>query len=161
MSTDSQQVSSLARAVSADIRARLGAERRSGKWLAEQIGLSQNYVAKRLRDEAPFNLDDLAAIAEAFGIAPTAWLDSTRGAAARAAREFAPGSDRIQGRSEGAAMRAAREVLGDSRTLAAPRPPSVQELKQQRLLEQAQPATWAADDRSYRAQYEDDDWEPR
>ena len=67
----------------------------------------------------------------------------------------------LQGRSEGAAMHAAREVLGDSRTLAAPRPPSVQELKQQRLLEQAQPATWAADDRSYRAQYEDDDWEPR
>ena len=75
----------------------------------------------------------IAAIAEAFGIAPTAWLDSTRGAAARAAREFAPGSDRLQGRSEGAAMRAAWEVLGDSRTLASPRPPSMQELRQQRL----------------------------
>ena len=159
MSIDSQQVSSLARAVSADIRARLGAERRSGKWLAEQIGLSQNYVAKRLRDEAPFNLDDLAAIAEAFGIAPTAWLDSTRGAAARAAREFAPGSDRLQGHSEGAAMRAAREVLGDSRTLAAPRPPSMQELRQQRLLADAMPVEEAADARPRGGQ--DDDWEPR
>lgn len=159
MSTDSQQVSSLARAVSADIRARLGAERRSGKWLAEQIGLSQNYVAKRLRDEAPFNLDDLAAIAEAFGIAPTAWLDSTRGAAARAAREFAPGSDRLQGRSEGAAMRAAREVLGDSRTFASPRPPSMQELRQRRLQADAMPVEEAADDRP-RAD-DDDDWEPR
>ena len=97
-----QQVSSLARAVSADIRARLGAERRSGKWLAEQIGLSQNYVAKRLRDEAPFNLDDLAAIAEAFGIAPTAWLDSKHDLAARIARKFAPGPNRVQGHSEGA-----------------------------------------------------------
>ena len=104
-------------------------------------------------------MDDLAANAEAFGIAPAAWLDSTRGAAARAAREFAPGSDRIQGRSEGAAMHAAREVLGDSRTLAAPRPPSVQELKQRRLLEQAQPATWAADDRPLTEP--NDDWEPR
>lgn len=160
MSTDSQQVSSLARAVSADIRARLGAERRSGKWLAEQIGLSQNYVAKRLRDEAPFNLDDLAAIAEAFGIAPAAWLDSTRGAAARAAREFAPGSDRLQGRSEGAAMHAAREVLGDSRTLAAPRPPSMQELRQQRLLADALPVDIAADDRPWIGD-DADDWEPR
>lgn len=160
MSTDSQQVSSLARAVSADIRARLGAERRSGKWLAEQIGLSQNYVAKRLRDEAPFNLDDLAAIAEAFDIAPTAWLDSTRGAAARAAREFAPGSDRLQGRSEGAAMHAAREVLGDSRTLAAPRPPSMQELRQQRLLADALPVDIAADDRPWIGD-DADDWEPR
>ena len=157
MSTDSQQVSSLARAVSADIRARLGAERRSGKWLAEQIGLSQNYVAKRLRDEAPFNLDDLAAIAEAFGIAPTAWLDSTRGAAAKAAREFAPGSDRLQGHSEGAAMRAAREVLGGSRTFASPRPLSMQELRQQRLRVEAMPVEEAADARP-RA---DDDWEPR
>ena len=160
MSTDSQQVSSLARAVSADIRARLGAERRSGKWLAEQIGLSQNYVAKRLRDEAPFNLDDLAAIAEAFGIAPTAWLDSTRGAAARAAREFAPGSDRIQGRSEGAAMHAARELLEGSRTFASPRPPSMQELRQQRLQADALPVEEAADDRP-RADDDDDDWEPR
>ena len=160
MSTDSQQVSSLARAVSADIRARLGAERRSGKWLAEQIGLSQNYVAKRLRDEAPFNLDDLAAIAEAFGIAPTAWLDSTRGAAARAAREFAPGSDRLQGHSEGAAMRAAREVLEDSHTFASPRPPSMQELRQRRLRADALPAEEAADARP-RADDDDDDWEPR
>ena len=159
MSTDSQQVSSLARAVSADIRARLGAERRSGKWLAEQIGLSQNYVAKRLRDEAPFNLDDLAAIAEAFGIAPTAWLDSTRGAAARAAREFAPGSDRIQGRSEGAAMHAARELLEGSRTFASPRPPSMQELRRQRLQADAMPVEEAADDRP--RVDDDDDWEPR
>jgi hypothetical protein len=152
MPTDSQQVSSLARAVRADIRARLGAERRSGKWLAEQIGLSQNYVAKRLRDEAPFNLDDLAANAEAF------WLDSTRGAAARAAREFAPGPDRIQGHSEGAAMRAAREVLEDSRTFASPHPPSMQELRRRRLQADAMPVEEAADARERTG---DDDWELR
>lgn len=131
MSTDRQQVSSLARAVSADVRARLGAERRSGKWLAEQIGLSQNYVAKRLRDEAPFNLDDLAAIAEAFGIAPTAWLDSTRGSAGRVAHDFASA-----------------------------RPPSMQELKQQRLRANALPVEEAADARE-RSGDDGDDWEPR
>lgn len=35
----------------------------TGKALAAEIGLSQNYVAKRLRDEAPFTLDDVEAIA--------------------------------------------------------------------------------------------------
>lgn len=55
----------LARCVAAEIRARLAAQRKSGKWLAEQIGLSQNYVAKRLRDEAPFTLDDIELIVEA------------------------------------------------------------------------------------------------
>lgn len=42
----------------------------------------------------------------------------------------------------------------------APEPPlSMQEVKQRRLLEQAQPATWAADDRPLMEP--DDDWEPR
>lgn len=42
----------------------------------------------------------------------------------------------------------------------APEPPlSMQEVKQRRLLEQAQPATWAADDRPLTEP--DDDWEPR
>jgi len=109
-------------------------------------------VAKRLRDEAPFNLDDLAANAEAF------WLDSTRGAAARAAREFAPGPDRIQGHSEGAAMRAAREVLEDSRTFASPHPPSMQELRRRRLQADAMPVEEAADARERTG---DDDWELR
>lgn len=54
--------SSLARAVSAEIRARLAAQRTSGKKLAETVGLSQNYIAKRLRDEAPFTIDDIELI---------------------------------------------------------------------------------------------------
>lgn len=42
----------------------------------------------------------------------------------------------------------------------APEPPlSMQEVKQRRLLEQAQPPTWAADDRP-RAGDDADDWEP-
>ena len=60
--------SSLARAVSAEIRARLAAQRTSGKKLAETVGLSQNYIAKRLRDEAPFTIDDIELIVEALNI---------------------------------------------------------------------------------------------
>lgn len=39
----------------------------TGQKLASEIGLSQNYVAKRLRDEAPFTLDDIDKIAFALG----------------------------------------------------------------------------------------------
>lgn len=47
-----------------------------------------------------------------------------------------------------------------SESIIAPELPlSMQELKRQRFLEQAQPATWAADDRSLTEP--DDDWEPR
>ena len=53
----------------------------------------------------------IAAIAEAFGIVHTAWLDSTRGAVARVVREFAPGLTASRGTRRGAAMRAAWEVL--------------------------------------------------
>ena len=66
--------SALAREFSMEVRARLAAMRRSGKWLAEQIGLSQNYVAKRLRDEACFTLDDLYLIAGALGAGDAAEL---------------------------------------------------------------------------------------
>ena len=53
----------LARAVAAEIRSRMAAQRVSGKRLAERVGMSQNYFATRLRDEKPFTLDDIAAIA--------------------------------------------------------------------------------------------------
>jgi transcriptional regulator with XRE-family HTH domain len=52
----------LGRCVSAEIRARMAALRTSGKTLAGQVGMSQNYLATRLRDEKPFTLDDLEAI---------------------------------------------------------------------------------------------------
>lgn len=70
----SSDVSPLAKAVSAVFRARMGAKRRSGKWLAEQVGASQNYVAKRLRDEASFTLDDVAAISAALDLDPAGVL---------------------------------------------------------------------------------------
>lgn len=40
----------------------MAALRTSGKSLAGQVGMSQNYLATRLRDEKPFTLDDLEAV---------------------------------------------------------------------------------------------------
>lgn len=56
----------LAKAVSAEIRAEMARQvpQITGIGLAGQIGVSQNYLAKRLRDEAPLNLDDIAAICD-------------------------------------------------------------------------------------------------
>ncbi len=58
----------LARAFSAEIRALLVRRQptMSGLKLAGLIGMSQNYIAKRLRDEYPFTLDDVAAICTAL-----------------------------------------------------------------------------------------------
>jgi transcriptional regulator with XRE-family HTH domain len=47
------------RTISAEIRARMAARRISGKQLAALAGMSQNYLATRLRDEKPFTLDDV------------------------------------------------------------------------------------------------------
>lgn len=51
--------SAFARAVSAEIRGRMAAERITGRQMAEMTGLSHTYLAKRLRDVLPFTLDDL------------------------------------------------------------------------------------------------------
>lgn len=65
-----QHQTSLAKAVSAEIRAEMARQspQITGIGLAGQIGVSQNYLAKRLRDEAPLNLDDIATICEAIGV---------------------------------------------------------------------------------------------
>lgn len=54
----------LAVAVAAEVRAAMGRQRVSGIQLAAMTGISQNYVAKRLRDEAPFTLNDIERICE-------------------------------------------------------------------------------------------------
>lgn len=56
----------LARAVAAEIRASMGRRRVSGNQLAELTGISKNYIAKRLRDEASFTLNDVERICEAL-----------------------------------------------------------------------------------------------
>lgn len=56
------------RCVSAEIRGRLGAERLSGIKFAAQVGMSQNYLATRLRDEKSFTVDDLERICRYFDV---------------------------------------------------------------------------------------------
>lgn len=60
----------IARAVSAEVRAEMARHQPTvtGIQLAGMIGISQNYLAKRLRDETPPDLDDLDAISNALGI---------------------------------------------------------------------------------------------
>lgn len=57
----------LARAISEEIRVVMARRRVTAKQLAERSGMSANYLGKRLRDESPFNSNDVEAICEALG----------------------------------------------------------------------------------------------
>lgn len=57
----------LARAISAEVRAVMARKRVSGIQLSGMVPLSQNYIAKRLRDEAPFTINDIEAICDVLG----------------------------------------------------------------------------------------------
>lgn len=57
-----------AQAFSEAIRLHMSQSGVSGMALAAQISRSQNYVASRLRDEKPFTVDDVEAIAAALEI---------------------------------------------------------------------------------------------
>lgn len=56
-----------AAAVSEEIRALMARKRVSGIELANSTGMSQNYIAKRLRDDFPFTLNDVEMICQALG----------------------------------------------------------------------------------------------
>jgi transcriptional regulator with XRE-family HTH domain len=66
MPTKQPESGALARAVSAEVRAAMGRHRVSGMQLAGLTGMSQNYIAKRLRDEAPFTVNDIENISNAL-----------------------------------------------------------------------------------------------
>ena len=55
-------------AVAEEVRVALARRQISGVKLANMIGRSQVYVSRRLRGEVPFDVDDLALIAEALGM---------------------------------------------------------------------------------------------
>ncbi|AXH44411.1 helix-turn-helix DNA-binding domain protein [Arthrobacter phage Kumotta] len=57
----------LARAFSAELRAALARRRISAKQFALSIGMTPAYLNKRLRDEAPFTLNDVEAIIKKMG----------------------------------------------------------------------------------------------
>jgi transcriptional regulator with XRE-family HTH domain len=58
----------LARAFSAHVRMVMARERVTAKALAAATGISRSYMGKRLRDEAPFSLNDVEAISKVLGI---------------------------------------------------------------------------------------------
>lgn len=58
----------LARAFSAHVRMVMARERVTAKALAEASKISRSYLGKRLRDEAPFSLNDVEAISKVLGI---------------------------------------------------------------------------------------------
>lgn len=62
-----QESGALARAVSDEVRATLARQNMLIKDLAAQSGISPGYLGKRLRNEAPLNLNDLESICETFG----------------------------------------------------------------------------------------------
>jgi transcriptional regulator with XRE-family HTH domain len=75
-----QQSRELAQAVAAEIRATLARQNMLIKDLAEKSGISQGYLGKRLRDEAPLNLNDLQAICEVFGKDVLAFMKAAKAA---------------------------------------------------------------------------------
>lgn len=62
-----QESGPFARAMSAEVRATLARQRLTVKELAQQAGLSESYLGKRLRDVAPLTLNDCEAICGALG----------------------------------------------------------------------------------------------
>ena len=57
----------LARAVSAEVRAALARQRISVKELASRAGLTESYLGKRLRDDAPMTINDLESVCAVLG----------------------------------------------------------------------------------------------
>jgi transcriptional regulator with XRE-family HTH domain len=76
-----QESRELARAVSAEIRATLARQNMLIKDLARKSGISQGYMGKRLRDEAPLNLNDLQVICDVFGKDVVAFMSTAIDAA--------------------------------------------------------------------------------
>lgn len=61
-----------------EIRAEMGRQHTSGLKLAAACGISQNYLAKRLRGEASLTFNDVEAIAAVLNIEPAAILTPGR-----------------------------------------------------------------------------------
>jgi transcriptional regulator with XRE-family HTH domain len=61
-----QESRELARAIADEVRATLARQNILIKDLARKSGISPGYLGKRLRNEAPLNLNDVQAICEVF-----------------------------------------------------------------------------------------------
>lgn len=59
--------------VAAEVRAELGRQGHDRAWLAAQLGVSEMWVSRRLRNLTEFSVNDLAKVAKTLGV-PTAVL---------------------------------------------------------------------------------------
>lgn len=55
-------------AIVRSIRLHLAAKKRTQVWLAEQLGVSQFWIGRRMNSATIFNVEEIDRIAEAFGI---------------------------------------------------------------------------------------------
>ena len=60
--------------VAAEVRALLGRQDKSQRWLSEQTGIGAPGLSRRLKGERDFNLDELSSIATALGVPLSALL---------------------------------------------------------------------------------------
>jgi transcriptional regulator with XRE-family HTH domain len=73
------------RHIAAAIRAELGWQNLSQAHLASALGWTEAYLSRRLTGQVPFNLAEIAAIADQLGVAPSKFLEATSPAAGRRA----------------------------------------------------------------------------
>jgi transcriptional regulator with XRE-family HTH domain len=64
-----------AESVAAEVRAQLARQKISGRQAAAQLGWTQPYMSRRLTGEIPFNVADLAALAELLGVPAKRFLE--------------------------------------------------------------------------------------
>lgn len=76
-----QESRELATAVADEVRATLARQNMLIKELAKEAKISPGYLGKRLRNEAPLNLNDLQAICEVFDKDVQTFLAAALGAA--------------------------------------------------------------------------------
>ncbi len=62
--------------VAAEVRAHLARQRISGRRAAFALGWKQPYIARRLSGEVPFDVTDLAKLAELLGLPVTSFFDN-------------------------------------------------------------------------------------
>src|SRR5215472_17069635 len=62
--------------VAAEVRAQLARARRTGRSVALELGWTQPYISRRLTGEVPFDVNDLAAVADVLHIPVTVFFEA-------------------------------------------------------------------------------------
>lgn len=72
------QTATLSQAVLAEIRAEMGRQQKSGRAVAEAMGVTHIYLSRRLTGKVPLTLADLDRIATALSVPATTFLPGLR-----------------------------------------------------------------------------------